>query len=101
MVSVSYCYNKMLYTEASRKYGTATITSTCATVDDTDIQCYNDYNKEYEETKLDVERQINYENMKESLQIPSFKIIKNLHRVKKIRNFVINRQMNFNIRNAL
>lgn len=93
-----YRYRATRYTETSSRYGTLTITSTSATADDTDTYDNTNYS-EYEKTET--EKRVCREIMKESLQIPSFKIVKKLHNIKKVKSFVENKQMNFNIRNAL
>jgi len=78
-----------------RRYGT---TYTGTTADDTDT---SHFLHDYEETKTEVEEKFERFLRKEELNIPSFKVVKKLHSTKKITNFVVNRQQNFNIRNAL
>jgi len=78
--------------------GTSTIpTNEISSTDTSNIH----WDDDYEYTKTDVEEKFNRELMKEELQIPSFKVAKELHNTKKVRTFVENRQLNFHIRNAL
>jgi hypothetical protein len=65
---------------------------------DTDTSYLSDYG---EYVKTDVEEKINKQIRKEELQIPSFKVIKKLNNMMKVKTFVENRQLNFHIRNAL
>ena len=78
-------------------------TSTTATNDitSTDSSQMYWYYDDYEEIKTQVEEKFNKELMKESVKIPSFKVVKKLHNTKKIKTFVEKRQQNFNIRNSI
>ncbi len=88
------------------QHGTGYITYTTSTTSATGYYGPTDTDTSdflyYEEcVKTDVEEKINKQIMRESLNIPSFKVVKKLNNTMKVKTFVENRQLNFHIRNAL
>ena len=79
-------------------YITSTTSATGYGPTDTDTSDFLYYD---EYVRTDVEEKINKQIMRESLNIPSFKVVKKLNNTIKVKTFVENRQLNFHIRSSI